>query len=462
MLDSIVTIIHQQNQGYHFSYVDGVSLKEVLYSWGRLTSHHFQTVRPSWMEQAKENWRQIDTPVLPYGLGRSYGDSCLLDNGTLLRTDGLDHFISFNPKKGILTCEAGVSLADILRLIIPHGWFLPVTPGTKYVTAGGAVANDVHGKNHHQAGTFGCHVEKIGLIRRDQLGYVECSAHQYRELYEATIGGLGLTGLILWITLKLKKGAPCFDVETIKFFSLDEFYELNHESDQKYEYTVSWVDSCAKGRSLGRGILMRGNHAKDQNHQNNYSGPIKSKWTLIQPFPHWILNRTTIRLFNECYFAKHQNRQLRKNQPFEPFFYPLDSIAHWNLIYGRRGFYQYQFVIPMDRKHALKKILTLISQAQLASFLAVLKVFGTVKSPGMLSFPMPGVTLALDFPNLGQQTLKLFSMLDDIVLANNGRIYPAKDARMSREAFQLSFPQHHEFSQYMDHNTLSNFWQRVK
>lgn len=410
-------------------------------------------------------WRDAALPaggssLLPYGLGRSYGDSCLNDGGSLLLTRGLDRFIAFDEQQGILRCESGVSLAEILSLAVPRGWTLPVTPGTKNVTVGGAIANDVHGKNHHRAGTFGRHVRAFELLRSDGSRHL-CSPSGNEALFGATIGGLGLTGLITWAELQLKPiASPLIDGETVKFGGLSEFFELNTQSERDFEYTVAWIDCHATGRSLGRGHYLRGNHAPP------IEGAAKptSGVQLAVPFalPSFVLNPLTVRLFNFAYYHRQIRRVRRRLVGFDPFFYPLDFVQRMNLLYGRSGFFQYQCVLPpADSPHLVKELLARIARSKEASFLVVLKTFGTLDSPGWLSFPRPGVTLAVDFRNRGEDTLRLFRSLDEVVNEAGGALYPAKDARMTGEAFRRAFPRWEEFSKQVDPRFSSSFWRRV-
>jgi FAD/FMN-containing dehydrogenase len=397
--------------------------------------------------------------LLPYGNGRSYGDSCLNDGGALLDMRGLDRILGIDRHTGILRCEAGVPLADILSLVVPMGFFLSVTPGTRFVTVGGAIANDVHGKNHHRTGTFGQHVLRLAL-RRSDLGIVLCSPTENTELFRATIGGLGLTGAILWAEMQLRPIAnPAVDSETIRFANLDAFFDLSEESDQDYEYTVAWIDCLARGKSLGRGLFMRGNHASPQDRL-----PLQRYGTRTFPAdpPLPMVNSWSLRAFNTLYYRKQLAARTRSLTHYEPFFYPLDGILHWNRLYGRRGFLQYQCAVPLDSaKDSIRALLDTISGAHQGSFLAVLKIFGDRPSPGLLSFPRPGATLALDFPNQGQRTLDLLSQLDTIVTSAGGAVYPAKDARMSGEHFRQYFPRWEEFQHHIDPRFSSSFWRRV-
>lgn len=427
-------------------------------SWGRYPAATHTVRYLHWRVDAlpENEGRQM----LPYGLGRSYGDSCLNDGGTLLLTASLNHLVEFDEENGLIRCEAGTTLDEILRTIVPRGWFLPTTPGTKFVTVGGAIANDIHGKNHHRAGTFGCHVTHLELLRSTGER-LRCSPTENADWFAATIGGLGLTGLITWAEFKLRRIANAFiDSEIIKFRSLARFFELSQESDERFEYTVSWLDCLAKGESLGRGVFMRGNHAAEGNLDLQPHGP--PRLSVPIELPNFLLNPFSIQAFNTLYHARARTPISRKVVHYNPFFYPLDQVNQWNRIYGRRGFFQYQFVVPFsDNQAAVRAIISRIAASGQASFLAVLKTFGGRKSPGMLSFPSPGVTLALDFPNNGGSTLELFMELDRIVIAAGGRLYPAKDARMPAKVFQEGFPRWQEFTEFLDPAFSSSFWRRV-
>lgn len=338
--------------------------------------------------------------LLPRGLGRSYGDSCLNNNNTLVISSPLNHFIEWNKETGIIRCEAGVSFDEILKLVVPRGWFLPVTPGTKFVTVGGAIANDVHGKNHHKAGNFGHHVLKFELLRSTGERLI-CSRAENSELFFATIGGLGLTGFITWAEFKLAPINSSWIVQQqIQFHSLEEFFQLSAESEKDYEYTVSWVDCVTPGKDV-RGIFIRGNQAspRQENNLQVHADPGIKRIPFF--LPDWVLNSFSIRAFNELYYNKNFSDDKTNVVHYEPFYYPLDAIHDWNRIYGRRGFLQYQCVVPYknDSGKALAEIFALFKKTQMGSFLAVLKTFGSIKSEGLLSFPQEGVTLALDFAN---------------------------------------------------------------
>jgi len=430
----------------------------VLESWGRYPKPESQRVIP--VEWASSPLPRTSGSMLPRGMGRSYGDSCLNDGGVLLTTAGLNRFIAFDKERGIISCEAGVTLEQVLNLVVPHGWFLPVTPGTKFVSVAGAVANDVHGKNHHVRGCFGNHVRRLELVRSDG-DRVVCSIEDNPELFRATIGGMGLTGLITWVEFALiPVKNPFIAADSFKMKGLDAFFEHTAESE-KIEYTVSWVDSLAKGHSLGKGLFMRGDHAGDDVKKRD-PGPPRPLATIPFDFPEWVLNRLSMKAFNILYYQKQLPAHARGVQHYNPFFYPLDVLNHWNRIYGKRGFIQYQCVLPFDGDKApTAAVLDRVARSGTGSFLTVVKMFGTIKSPGMMSFPRPGITLTFDFPMDGELTLKLCDDLDAIVREAKGALYPAKDARMSPEMFRLSFPKWEEFARFVDPAFSSSFWRRV-
>lgn len=392
--------------------------------------------------------------ILAYGLGRSQGDSCLNDGGVLLDTHHLDRFIAVDYERGAVTCEAGVTLAQILELVVPHGWFLPVVPGTQQVTVGGAIANDIHGKNHVTHGTFGHHVHSFILMRTD--GAHTCSLTENPNLYAATIGGLGLTGLITTATIKLRPvPGPWVATDVLSYASLAEGIALLQEHSHHYEYVIGQFDGLAG--SSGKGVLMVGDHAAGK-------APIPPKaHALTVPLmaPGWLLCDWGMRVFNYLYYQS-KKRQRNKKVHYQPYFFPLDSVGNWNRLYGPRGFVQYQSVVPADHATSLyEKMLTLITQARHGSYLASLKIFGNKISPGMLSFPRSGIVVALDFPFKGPTTLRLLDQFDELVRNAGGTVYPAKDARMSSESFKTYYPRWQEFSQYIDPVFFSSFWRRV-
>lgn len=428
-------------------------------SWGRYPRLAQNVVRMS--DRHASLQLPAEGSVLPYGLGRSYGDSCLNGGGTLIATRGLDSFISFDRESGEIVCEAGISLAEIIEVALPHGWFLPVTPGTKFVTLGGAIANDVHGKNHHREGTFGRHVRSFELLRSDGTRLL-CSPEENADYFAATIGGLGLTGLVTMATLRLKRVASAFlGGESIKFGGLDEFFELSAESAASHEYVVSWIDCLGSGETLGRGHFLRSNILPAEDAAGRKPRKALPLAVPVMP-PVSLVNRLTLKAFNAAYYNRQVPRRVERVWGIDSFHYPLDAIANWNRIYGPRGFLQYQVVVPTaDQRDVSGVLLEEIALSGQGSFLVVLKVFGDRPSPGLLSFPMPGTTLALDFPILGDETFKLLDRLDAIVMEARGRVYPAKDARMSPASFARGYPGLETFRKFVDPRMSSSFSRRV-
>ncbi len=428
-------------------------IQKKIAAWGRLTREIHRVEKPQDAGDLQKIVKNNAAPFLAYGMGRSYGDVCLNPEALLIETTGLNHFIHFNAENGVLSVEAGVLLKDIQALMIPRGWMLPVTPGTQLVTVGGAIANDVHGKSHHVAGAFGAHVLGFTILRTNGE-ILECSPVQNAELFAATIGGLGLTGFILSATLQLEKVAsPWLNAENIAFESLDAFFEISQNSTD-WAHSVAWIDCL---NTQGRGIFMRGNFVE-------YEGKPPCALPLAMPFepPFSLINPLSLKAFNLAYYNLQKAKRGVQKTHYVPFFYPLDNVQHWNRLYGPRGFYQYQSVIPFESgKDATAAMLQEIAKAGIGSFLAVLKTFGDKKSPGLLSFPMAGVTLALDFPNNGEKTEKLFANLDAIVQNAHGRLYPAKDARMPRALFEAGFPHLNDFLKWRDSGISSGLAQRL-
>jgi len=426
-------------------------------SWGRYPKTIHRLVhKPAWNDQVPTILETASSAsLLPYGMGRSYGDSCLNAHRELIDCCRLNRILGFDESAGVLRAEAGVSLADIVAVFLPKGWFLPVTPGTQFVTVGGAIANDVHGKNHHRAGTFGAHVRQFGLHRSSD-GLVVCSPDENPRMFCATIGGLGLTGVVAWADIQLRRVAgPWIDAELVPFQSLSSFLDLSRQSDGRFEYTVAWLD-CFAGKNP-RGIFFRGNHsAETEKKFRPKGGP-----TIPFALPSCVLNRYAVRAFNTTYYHAHARRRDSTLVGYDSFFYPLDSIRQWNLLYGKRGFLQYQCVIPQGNVAAIEELLDLIARSGMGSFLGVLKQFGAAPPAGMLSFPRPGLTLALDFAMRGEKTLRLMRSLDEVVLASGGALYPAKDARMSPAMFETSFPRWRSFVPHIDPKFSSSFWRRV-
>ncbi len=424
-------------------------------SWGRLSAlpHHVVGLADPISASAL---LASNLPGVTLGNGRSYGDVCLNPDGTVWASRGMDHLIAFDRLTGRLTCEAGVLLRDIQQLAVPEGWMLPVTPGTQLITVGGAVANDVHGKNHHRLGSFGDHVHYIKLLRTDGE-LIHCGPDLRSDWFAATLGGIGLTGLILEAEIQLRRvPGPWLETQTIPYANLNQFFQLADDSEAQWEHTVSWID-CVAGRS-GRGLFMRGNH-KDVGLR-----PEPGSRTLRMPCvpPISLVNGLSLRPFNETYYWLNKRKTERSVTHYRPFFYPLDNLQDWNRMYGPKGFYQYQSVVPRDvGQEAVGAMLEEIGRSGEGSFLAVLKTFGNRESVGMLSFPQPGVTLALDFPNKGSSTLALLDRLDSIVREAKGRIYLAKDARMPPDLFEAGYPHLTRFIKYRDPGISSSMSRRL-
>ena len=417
-------------------------------SWG-----HFPPATPSRPHRVTSSDRLPEGVLLPRGLGRSYGDCCLNSGHTLLLTESLDEVMSLDTDSGIVRLGGGVSFDQLMRQCIPRGWFPPVVPGTKFITVGGAIANDIHGKNHHLDGTFGCHVRRFELLRSDGKRY-QCSTTENPELYAATIGGLGLTGLIVWAEIQLRR-VVATDMQThiVKFANLQEFLALSDEFKNS-RYTVAWVDSQARGQELGRGHFMVGEHADDGELQLH----TERQWRSVPVFmPRFTLNRLSVRAFNCLYFHRQRRARRAHRQHFDSFFFPLDGIRNWNRIYGRRGFVQYQCVVDAD---AAGELLLRMAGVGPGSFLTVMKRMGPVTSPGLMSFPQPGLTLCFDIP-VRTRVLKSLDEIDNFVIDHGGRVYIAKDARMSSAAFEAYYPQWRKFAESVDPAFCSDFWRRV-
>lgn len=424
-----------------------------LNSWGRVVR------RPRGTSDLASLTGSAAGAMLPYGNGRSYGDSCHNDAGRLVPMRPGAAIRGFDPDTGLLTADAGVLLSDILTLVMPHGHFLEVTPGTAQVTLGGAIANDVHGKNHHRRGTFGRSVISFELFMSDGRR-ITCSPERNQPLFEATIGGMGLTGVIEAATIRLMK-VPSANVRqtAFRFDSIDSYFDAIDAIDAGHEYSVAWIDQLARGASLGRGVLMAGDHAED-------GGPAKppAPPRLAVPFspPVNLLNRLTLKAFNALYFGRAPKSPTTATVPWGSYFHPLDAISGWNRLYGPGGLYQHQSVYPAQT--ARETTIRLIECAQshgAASFLTVLKRFGDVPSPGLLSFPRPGFTLTLDFANSGPATRKMLDALDEIVLSAGGALNPYKDQRMSAEMFEASFANWRELEAVRDPALMSDFWRRT-
>ncbi len=419
-----------------------------LSGWGRFPVETCRVFRP----EKRAGLAAIlasggESSYIARGLGRSYGDAALNKDGGVISFERLNRLIAFDPETDVLECEAGVTFAEILDCFLPRGYFLPVTPGTKFVTLGGAIAHDVHGKNHHRAGTISNFVLDFRL-QTPQGDVITCSREQNPDVFWATVGGAGLTGLLLTARLRLQR------VETA--YVLVDFLKVNHfedaiaamaESDHLYEFSVAWIDCLARGKALGRSVLMRANPAKRSDLPSNSGDPLRlrrrSGHSLPFDFPPGILNSLTVGAFNSLFYRLHRTISGRLAD-IDSFFYPLDSIRNWNRMYGRRGFVQYQLVFPLETSRTgLAEVLERVSASGRGSFLGVLKRFGDANA-GLLSFPFPGYTLALDLP-VSDGLVTFLSGLDEVVLRHGGRLYLAKDAVTAPDSFAAMYPRLDEF-----------------
>jgi decaprenylphospho-beta-D-ribofuranose 2-oxidase len=373
-----------------------------------------------------------NTELIPYGNGRSYGDSALSKN--IINVKTYNYFINFDNEKGILHLQAGVLLSEILDIFVPKGWFLKITPGTKLITVGGAIASDVHGKNHHAEGCFSECVEEFNLMLPNG-NEVRCSKNENVELFRATCGGMGLTGVILDAKISLKKiNSKFISQTTIKTKNLKDTFDAFEKYKDK-PYSVAWIDCLAKGSKLGKCLLMVGDFDND----GDLSYQLKKKINIPFNFPSFSLNTLSVKAFNWLYYGKVRKNVSKQKVDIDTFFYPLDSIDNWNRIYGKNGFTQYQFILPKEKSFkGLEEILTAISKSGKGSFLAVLKLYGKANE-NYLSFPMEGYSLALDF-KIEKGLFELLDKLDEIVLKCNGRIYLSKDVRVSKAAFEKGYP----------------------
>ena len=398
------------------------------------------------------------------GAGLSYGDASLASR--IISTTSFSNILSFDEKKGVIVVESGVTLDQVLQIIVPKGWFLPVTPGTKFITVGGAVAGDVHGKNHHSEGSFCQYVTQLELLMADG-SFKTCSTEENSDLFRTICGGLGHAALILTVRFRLKSIKTSYiRQQNIIVKNLDEML-ANLTEFSAATYSVSWIDCLASGKSLGRGVLMLGEHAEPNEVRADNMLKVHEQPKLTAPFffPSFLLNSFTIKSFNFAFYNKHKLSAKNLVVHYDPYFYPLDFIRNWNKLYGRRGFLQYQFVIPFDNAaKGMRLILDKISKSGLASFLAVLKALG--KGENILSFPMPGFTLALDFP-VTEKIFPLLDELDKIVIDLGGRIYLVKDARMQPDTYLKGYPQAKEFRQLVsqydpDHHFSSALSKRLQ
>ncbi len=426
-------------------------------SWGRLRLRERSSVDAESIDAFDD---KTAGGLLPFGNGRSYGDSCHNDAGTLVDCRSLDRILDFDQETGDLHCQAGVLLSDILAYAIPRGFFLAVTPGTQFVTVGGAIANDVHGKNHHRRGVFGNWVQSFRLMRSDR-GTIQCDRLQNSDLFAATIGGMGLTGMITDAVIRLVRvPSPNILQHTLRFSSIDGYFDAFESFDRDHEYAVAWIDQSARGNNFGRGLLLGGDHAEG----NGRVAASRIQARISVPFtpPISLVNAMSMRAFNELYYRKEKAGSSVRDVSWQSYFYPLDAIGRWNRLYGPRGLHQHQSVYPeMTGRQTTIRLLECAQTHGHASFLTVLKRFGGEKSPGLVSFPRPGFTLTLDFANQGKPTEHLLDALDDIVMEAGGAINPYKDGRMPADVFAASFPNWRDLEKLRDPAMMSDFWRRT-
>ncbi len=387
--------------------------------------------------------------VIARGLGRSYNNAAQNDGGVVVSTAGLRQVLSFDAASGVVVCEAGVSLEELMVRFLPEGWFVPVTPGTRKVSVGGAIAADVHGKNHHSAGSFASHVLSFDLLTSD--GAVRTVTQEgSRELFWATAGGMGLTGVVLRASVRLKPVRTSrLIVDTVRTADIDETMAYLSKTDAEFDYTVAWTDCLAAGGKLGRSVITSGNFADVADLPAKERGtPLafrESSLVGAPPlFPNGLINRRTVAMLNEAYYRKAPLRRIGEIQSIGEFFHPLDSIRNWNRVYGPAGFRQYQYVVPFEASDVVRRSLERISALRAPSFVTVLKRFGAA-DPGLLSFPMPGWTLALDFPAKTPWLRQLLGELDDLVIEAGGRLYLAKDSRIPAGLMDRMYPRLEEF-----------------
>ena len=430
------------------------------FSWGRLKRTSApQVIKPNNYEDLLKNLKKHRKlgKVLPIGMMRSYGNSCLIKEGLMLDMTEFRKINSFDEQSGLINVQAGISLDELLKFIVPKGWFVPTSPGTKYVTIGGAIANDIHGKNHHKFGSFCNSVKKMKVLSTE--GKLQLLEDPDDEMFRATCGGLGLTGLILEAEIQLAEIKSSYlNVETIKFNNLKEFFEIEKQSIENYEFTVSWIDLTNESKYFGRGLFQRANWADDKDLTPHSSLRIPIPFSLGFN----LVGKKLMKLFNFLYFSKNLKKKTKEKTHYGSFFYPLDVLKGWNKLYGKNGFSQYQFVLPEENsKTGLDEILKVLKNDKFMPRLCVLKTFGKIPSLGHLSFPLKGTTLAMDFPINIKKNKNLYSKLDEIVIKNGGRIYPAKDSFMNSTTFQNSYKNFHKFKKFKDTHISSDFWERV-
>jgi decaprenylphospho-beta-D-ribofuranose 2-oxidase len=420
-----------------------------LTGWGRIAPSTSELAEPAGDAEAAALLRTAGGGAIPRGLGRSYNNAAQCAGGLVVSTARFNRILSLDPATGVALCEAGVSLEQLMVAGLPHGWFVPVSPGTRQVTVGGAIAADVHGKNHHVAGSFARHVRQFSLLlpsgdRRT------VTPEDDPALFWATAGGMGLTGLITQAAVQLKRVPTALvKVETVRTADIDETMRVLAEHDAKYGYTVAWSDSTATGARLGRSVITSGDFATAADlpasvRDTPFAFDPRARLSVPAVFPPGLLNQYSVRLANEVWYRKAPKRRADEIQTIGQFFHPLDGVRNWNRVYGPGGFRQYQYVLPFGQEAAVRRSFEMVSSLPAPSFVTVLKRFGAA-DPGLLSFPGPGWTLALDFPARTRGLLPLLDRLDRLVIDHGGRVYLAKDSRVTRTSFEAMYPRVAEF-----------------
>ena len=428
-----------------------------LTGWGRYPVIDGEITTPETLEELLKQIKQGNT--IARGNGRSYGDSSISKRNTISMKK-FNKMIDFNNQTGLLTVEAGVLLSEVINTFLPNGWFPIVTPGTKYVTIGGMVASDVHGKNHYKEGGFGNYIDSLDLINSDS-NIVHCSRKVNSELFNWTIGGMGLTGVILRISFYLRHINSSWIIQkNISSRDIDNTIEIFEKYKDKSTYSVAWIDCLSKGKNLGKSVIMLGDHYNNSSLKNLTKKNVlkiskKKKLKIPYVFPSFFLNTFIVKAFNYLYYLINSRKKKDFIVNYDQFFYPLDALIDWNKIYGPKGFAQFQCVIPIENaKCGMRELLNSISKSGAVAFLAVLKRFGNENS--FFSFPMEGYSLALDFP-INKKSLKLMNQLDEITIKYKGRFYLTKDSRMKKETFQHSEKRFKEFIKFRSFNKLTSF-----